>query len=73
VDTDTDTDTRARGQPVFLLCAALLLVAALVTSMYLHVGNNSPEGFSEIPSQDLAGVDLDAHSGAELKPGIEDA
>ncbi|KAI0106528.1 MFS general substrate transporter [Nemania sp. FL0031] len=29
-------DSGGRGQPVFLFCAALLLVAALVTSMYLH-------------------------------------
>ncbi|KAJ8127752.1 hypothetical protein O1611_g5884 [Lasiodiplodia mahajangana] len=68
-------DPGGRGQPIFLLCAALLLVAALVTSMYLHIGSESPEGFSEIPSQDLAGVDLNmrvARLEAELNPGAED-
>ncbi|KAI1133134.1 hypothetical protein F5Y10DRAFT_260435 [Nemania abortiva] len=67
-------DTGGRGEPVFLLCAALLLVAALVSSMYLHVENPNPEGFSEIPSQGLAGVDLNTHTrlGAELNPGIEE-
>lgn len=70
-----DTDTGDRGQPVFLFCAALLLVAALVTLMYayLHVGKDTPEGFSEIPSQDLAGVNLYAPSGAELNPDVDDA
>ncbi|GAW20109.1 hypothetical protein ANO14919_096050 [Xylariales sp. No.14919] len=66
-------DTGGRWQPVFLFCAALLLLAALVTSMYLHVGNRRPEGFAEIPnlSRDLAGIDrlpLVHASGAELDP-----
>ncbi|KAI1154002.1 hypothetical protein F4825DRAFT_460707 [Nemania diffusa] len=71
----SNTDTGDRGQPVFLFCAALLLVAALVTLMYayLHVGKDTPEGFSEIPSQDLAGVNLYAPSGAELNPDVDDA
>ncbi|KAI0914948.1 hypothetical protein F4823DRAFT_630045 [Ustulina deusta] len=46
-----------RWQPVFLICAALLLVAALVTSLYLHAGKRSPKGFVEIPSRDLAVLD----------------
>ncbi len=50
-------DPGGRWQPVFLICAALLLVAALVTSLYLHAGKRSPKGFVEIPSRDLAVLD----------------
>ncbi|KAF2967858.1 hypothetical protein GQX73_g5694 [Xylaria multiplex] len=63
-----------RWQPVFLFCAVLLLLAALVTSVFIHVGSRSPEGFAEIPSQDLAGIDrfpsmqAAQTAGAELDP-----
>ncbi|KAI1420518.1 hypothetical protein F5Y12DRAFT_788209 [Xylaria sp. FL1777] len=64
-----------RWQPVFLICAALLLLAALVTSLYLHVGNRSPDGFVEIPDRDLGDNDrfssVDA-AWAELDPVVHE-
>ncbi|KAI1752627.1 hypothetical protein F4782DRAFT_540285 [Xylaria castorea] len=71
-------DPGGRWQLVFLFCAVLLLVAVLVAVMYLDVDNRSPEGFSEIPSQDLAGIDSTTHflsveaAGAELDSGIKE-
>ncbi|KAI0457599.1 major facilitator superfamily domain-containing protein [Xylaria acuta] len=71
-------DTGGRWQFVFIFCAALLLAAVLVAAMYLHVDNRGPEGFSAIPSQDLAGIDSTAHFlsveaiRAELDPVIEE-
>ncbi|KAI0533585.1 hypothetical protein GGR58DRAFT_516796 [Xylaria digitata] len=67
-----------RWQPVFLFCAGLLLLAALVTSMFIHVGSRSPKGFAEIPSQDLVGIDpfpsmqAAQTAGAELDPGVHE-
>ncbi|KAI0553437.1 hypothetical protein F4679DRAFT_571150 [Xylaria curta] len=71
-------DTGGRWQLVFLFCAVLLLIAVLVAVMYLNVDKRSPEGFSEIPSLDLAGIDsatrfvsLEA-IGVESDSGIEE-
>ncbi|KAI1738855.1 hypothetical protein F4680DRAFT_466933 [Xylaria scruposa] len=55
--TANGSDTGGRWQLVFLFCAVLLLIAVLVAVMYLNVDRGSPEGFSEIPSLDLAGID----------------
>ncbi|KAI1275320.1 hypothetical protein F5Y07DRAFT_400546 [Xylaria sp. FL0933] len=73
----TGGDSTGRWQPVFLICAALLLLAALVTSLYLHVGNNPPEGFVEIPNRDLAIFDADRFASvdvawAELDPAVRE-
>jgi hypothetical protein len=66
-------------QPVFLFCAALLLVAAVVTTIYLDVGCRSPDGFLEIPSKDSEeGDDMNAWLSsveapeAESNPLVED-
>ncbi|KAI0409031.1 hypothetical protein F4802DRAFT_593881 [Xylaria palmicola] len=74
--------SEGRWQPVFLFCAVLLLIAALVASMCLHVGNGSPEGFLEVPTSSLdsaaAGVNAGSPTlfvealGAELGPDVED-
>ncbi|KAI0432517.1 hypothetical protein F5Y09DRAFT_140195 [Xylaria sp. FL1042] len=70
-------DSGGRWQSVFLICAVLLLLAALVTSLYLHIGNKTPKGFVEIPGRDLAGFDPDRFPSmdatwAELDPAIRE-
>ncbi|KAI0803953.1 hypothetical protein GGR55DRAFT_339258 [Xylaria sp. FL0064] len=73
----TGADSGGRWQPVFLICAVLLLLAALVTSLYLHVGNNTPKGFVEIPGRDSAIFDADRFTPvdvgwAELDPAVRE-
>ncbi|KAI1308114.1 hypothetical protein F5Y03DRAFT_405319 [Xylaria venustula] len=59
-----------RWQPVFLICATLLLLAALVTALYLHVGDESLKGFVEIPDRDLADIDC-SHSVDEVRAELD--
>lgn len=65
-------DAGRQWQPVFLICAGLLLLAALATALYLHVRDRRPRGFVEVPSRDLAGLDRCPALGAELSPVISE-
>ncbi|KAJ3563398.1 hypothetical protein NPX13_g8213 [Xylaria arbuscula] len=70
----SEADAGRRWQPVFLICAGLLLLAALVTVRYLHVRGRCPNGFVEVPSRDLAGLDdrLPSVVDAELGPAVSE-
>ncbi|KAK5634522.1 hypothetical protein RRF57_010235 [Xylaria bambusicola] len=70
--TNGNDDTGGRWQSVFLVCAVLLLLAALVTSLHLHIGERSPKGFVEIPSRDSAGIDRFPSVNAELDPAVSE-
>ncbi|KAI0509326.1 hypothetical protein F5B22DRAFT_638143 [Xylaria bambusicola] len=70
--TNDNDDNGGRWQPVFLISAVLLLLAAVVTSLYLDVRERSPKGFVEIPSRDSAGVDLFSSVNAELDPAVSE-
>ncbi|KAI1115334.1 MFS general substrate transporter [Nemania sp. NC0429] len=64
----------AGWEAIFLMCAALLLVAAVVTLLYLHAESGKPGGYSEIHGQDLASTrqvlgDTHAHASFQLPRG----